>query len=319
MAKLNLEMATAFGSSLADAILLARDADDDGESRPKTFVVRVDGGKTRVAEVLEGPSTQAWRSANGTAYVTSDRGELWVHQGGAWSRERVCEEQVAFRPIWGFGGATPRDDVVLVATDTSLHERRGGAWRSFEIPESAEMVFRLHGLRPDAVFMTTADGLRRWDGEKLGRPGSPPMPELSGVRAVSEDELVVTGDGQLFRKAGGGRWETIAAAGGGRHTIAVETFGGKVWVGTSKGVVRLDGATPSLVTNVYCNQLVNLGDHLLASGHGTLLFDGQSWRPLALPTARAGSARPAKAAARAKSGSRSTRKARPRRSPRRSR
>jgi hypothetical protein len=68
-----------------------------------------------------------------------------------------------------------------------------------------------------------------------------------------------------------------------KHTIAVEVFGGRVYVGSAFGVLELIGDRPALVTEIFCNLLVSVGDHLVAGRRKTLLFDGKGWRPIDLP------------------------------------
>jgi hypothetical protein len=279
---MELQLATAFGKSLAEAMFLAHQLDeseDDGGHR-RSFVLKVSGSGAKVTETLPHPAYQSWLSSNGTAYVTSDRGELWIHDHTGWSRERVCDEHVQLGPIWGWSGKTRADDVVIVATDTSLYVRSNATWQTHAIPELTDMVFRLHGLTPTEVYITTGYGLWMWDGKALG-PVDGPERDLSGVRVVSDDEMIVTGQ-QLFRWTTAGGWEEIGPASQ-RHTIAVELFGGNVYVGTASGVIRLDDDQSILVTEVYCNVLANVGDHLVAAGDRTLLFDGQRWRPIDLP------------------------------------
>lgn len=277
-----LQLSTAFGKSLTEALFLAHQLDeseDEGGHR-RSFVVKVSGSGAKIIETLPHPAYQSWLSANGTAYVTSDRGELWLHDHTGWSRERVCDEQVQLRPIWGWSGKTRDDDIVITATDTSLYVRSNAAWQTHAIPPVTDMVFRLHGLTPTEVYITTGYGLWMWDGNALG-PVEGPEGDLSGVRVVSDDEMVVTAR-PLFRWTTAGGWKEIGSEDQ-RHTIAVELFGGHVYVGTAFGVVRLDGDKRVLVTEIFCNLLVNVGDHLVAAGDKTLLFDGQRWRPLDLP------------------------------------
>jgi hypothetical protein len=279
-----LQLATAFGPSLADAIFLAHQIDeseDDGGHR-RSFVVRLGAaGAAKITETLPHPAYKSWRSSSGTAYVSSDDGELWIHDGSAWTRERVCEERVQLGPIWGFAGATAADDTVVVATHTNLYVRSAGVWHSHAIPELTEMVMRLHGLAPDELYLTTGYGLWLFDGQTM-QPVEGPQRDLSGIRVVSDDEIIVTGQ-QLFRWTRADGWNELPSPGGDRHTIAVEIFRERVYVGSASGVLRLDAGTPTLVGDAYCNLLAEVGDHLVAGGDKTLVYDGARWRAIDLP------------------------------------
>ena len=64
-----LQLATAFGPSLAEAIFLAHQIDereDDGGHR-RSFVLRVDASGAAITDVLPHPAYKSWRSANGTS------------------------------------------------------------------------------------------------------------------------------------------------------------------------------------------------------------------------------------------------------------
>ena len=278
-----LELSTAFGPSLADAIFLAYQVDEADEETGyhRSFVVKISGTTAKITETLPSPAYQSWLSTSGTAYVTSDNGEIWIHDRTGWSRERVCEERVQLGPIWGWSGAAPQDDIVIAATHRSIYVRSNGTWQTHPMPPLPQMVLALHGLTPTEVYFTTDYGLWKWDGKALGAVEGPEQ-DLRGVRVVSDDEMIVTAM-QLFRWTTTRGWNELVSPGGLKHTIAVELFGGRVYVGSGFGVLELVGDTPTLVTEIFCNLLVSVGDHLVAGRRKTLLFDGKSWRPIDLP------------------------------------
>lgn len=280
-----VQLSTAFGPSLAEAWLIGHQLDESEEElgHQRSFVLRMEdlGRMPRIVETLPHPVYESWRSDNGTAYCTSNQGRLWVWEKGAWSRQVVAEEEVQLGGIWGFSGTSPKDDALFVTTDTAIYVRVEGTWRMHPMTDLVEVVYRLHGLSPDEVYITTDYGLWRWNGSEIEQADGPEG-DLSGVLVLSEGEMIVTDD-FLHRWTLQEGWQEIDSPGEDDHTVAVTMFQGCAHVGTLRGVVRLDGAHTELLNETPCNLLASVGDGLIAGRDHTLLLYEGKWQTLPMP------------------------------------
>jgi hypothetical protein len=280
---------TAFGPSLAEALILCSQRDEwgDDEGPQRAFVVGLTGldedGElgAEIRETLPSPVHRSWSSDNGTTYCSSNAGELWVHGTSGWTRERACEEPLQLEWIWGLSGSTPEEDELFVSDEQRLFVRRGGTWQALEVPGNIEMINGIHGLRGDQIYLATDAGLYLWDGHGLhGHPA--PGGEALAIRVLSEDEMLLAADNALHRWTRAEGWVHIE---GPDPTIALVEDGSDVFIGTIDGAVRLEGdhVRPELHSG-FCNFVARLGEDLLVSGEAVLVRQRGLWRPVRLPT-----------------------------------
>lgn len=277
-----LQILTAFGASIDTAMIIAVHPDERA-AEPKnhrSIVLKITNGSVQVVETLSQPIYVSWLSTSGAAYCPTHNGQVVIRTNGAWEREQVCDRDVRFGDVFGFCGAVPRDDIVFVSSDESLFIRTEGVWKEHAMPQTVEIVRRIHGLSQDQVYITTDEGLLCWNGSKLVELEGPEC-EPSGVLVISETEMLVTG-GDLFYWSDETGWETLASPAE-RHTIALVPFGEVVFIGTANGVLQYCSGELELVTDCFCNNLMNIGTGVVASGDANYLFDKEKWIKFELP------------------------------------
>lgn len=283
-----VEVMTAFGESIDSAMILAAQPDEieqvDGAQR--TLLLKIEGDVCRVVDTLPRPIGTSWRSNNGRVYCPSNGGQVLTYFDGAWDQEQVCAHEGIFGNLWGFSGKTPSEDIVFLCSDENLYIRDKGFWNEYPMPDTVEIVHGLHGLSPDQVYVCTDEGLLRWNGEELVELEGPPDDEPLGVLVLSKTDMLVSGyDLYLWSDKGG--WIVLDSPAE-SHTIAMLSFGDDVFIGTTEGVLQRRSNKLEMVTDVFCNDLVNVGDGIIASGDATYLYDGRQWTQLWLPKLEVG-------------------------------
>lgn len=278
-----LSVITAFGESVDSAIVLAAQPDEEEQEfgAERTLVLRIEGGVGRIVDVLPSPVVESWRSESGKAYCTSNGGQILTYFNGTWDREKVCQKDEYFRGIWGFGGKTDRDDIVIICSNESLYVRDKQSWSEYPMPQTVEIVKRIHGLSPDEVYVCTDDGLLCWNGKEL-KEIEGPDDELRGVLVLSDQKILVTGD-RLHLWSDKEGWRVLDSPAGEDHTHAILPFGDDIFIGTLEGILRLRGSKLEIVLDSFCNTLVSVGDAIIAAGDESYLFDGKQWVLIQLP------------------------------------
>lgn len=277
-----LQILTAFGASVDEAMIIAAHP-DERSAEPKnhhSIILKIVKGVTQVVEILRQPIYASWLSTSGVGYCPTNQGQIITFIDGAWQLEQVCERDVRFGDVFGFSGSDSIHDVVFVSSDESLFVRTEGIWKEHAMPQTVEIVYRMHGLSQDEVYITTDEGLLCWNGSELVELEGPEY-EATGVLVISESEMLVTG-GDLFYWSDETGWQTLSSPAE-RHTIALISFVAAAFIGTANGVLRYESGELELVTDYYCNNLMNIGTGVIATGDANLLFDGESWNKLNIP------------------------------------
>jgi len=277
-----LQLMTAFGGSIDSAVVLAAQPDEiviGGAER--TFILTIEAGGCRVVDTLIRPIVASWYSNNGRAYCPSNGGHVLMYFDGVWDKEQVCAHEASFGHLWGFSGKTPREDIIFLCSDENLYIRNKGHWSEHPMPDTVEIVHGIHGLSPNQVYICTDEGLLCWNGNEIIELEGPPDDEPLGVLVLSETDMLVSGyDLYLWSDKGG--W-TILDSPTESHTTAMLSFGDDVFIGTREGVLRRRSNKLEMVTDVFCNDLINVGDGIIASGDAIYLYDGRQWTQLWLP------------------------------------
>lgn len=279
-----LNVITAFGESTEGALILAGQPDELEQefSAERMLVVQIKNGNCQVIDTLPHPVFNSWRSTSGRAYCSSNEGHILTYSGGQWNREKVSDKEDLFDGIWGISGDSDRQDTVFLSSDESFYIRQNEEWSEYPMPPQVEAVTRVHGLSPDEVYICTDDGLLCWNGSELTEVEGPDD-EPVGVIVISKNEMLVTGYDGIYLYRDGEGWEVLDSPASG-PTVATLAFMGDIYVGTTEGVVRLRDNKLELVCEFFCNQLVSIGDAVIASGmDDAYLFDQKTWGRLQLP------------------------------------
>ena len=279
-----LNVITAFGVSTDSAIILAGQPDELEQefSAERVMAVQIINGVCEVVDTLPHPIVNSWLSPNGRAYCSSNKGHILTHFDGSWIREKVCDKEDTFDGIWGISGDSEQQDVVFVTSDESLYIRQEGVWSEYPMPQQVERVTRLHGLSLDEIYICTDDGLLCWNGKEIIEIEGPDDDPV-GVIVLSKNKMIVAGYDGLYQWSSESGWKSLDSPAE-EPTVATLFFMDDIFFGTTDGVVRLRDDKLELVCEFFCNQLVSIGDAIIASGPDeAYLFDQKTWKRLQLP------------------------------------
>lgn len=287
----------ACGTCLNDAVLLASPADEwfdeTGRVSPKarTLFFRLNGGAPKHFATVPFPVRKAWSSRHAT-YFSADSDYLYVTEGPDWSRPRR-ETVVAGEPtdwgVWGISGHSAAGDTVFLGGRDCVYLRRAGVWERFRAPDGSGRINRVHGLRPDELYMGSRIGLLRFDGATLSSIVTPDEQEIDDVYVLSEEELLATTGSDLFRWSDTAGWTEIDTSFSRHGNFA--SLSGKAFVADWRdGVFEIEGSTTRRVAALECRSLLELTDGIIALSRLTsrqhAFFDGSRWRELTLPECR---------------------------------
>ncbi|MCA9711751.1 MAG: hypothetical protein KDK70_38300 [Myxococcales bacterium] len=288
-----LRLLAGFGSSLADALLLACHPDEWDAGQERTLVLTLSQGRPRFVASLPFRSSTAWASPHGAIYLLSWRpgvtnGSVYVHTGD-W--QQLAQEldatgdRLLQHRIWGLPGATPEDELVFVGgADTTLYVRRGGRWEPFAGPPGCEELNGFHGRAPDEVYLCSPErGLMRWNGQAIELVESP-LWAPEGVVVLSDDALVVTHEQSLWRWHREHGWSEQPTD----HEPALQpvVLGEEIFSATygNEGVVRLSPDPEVVAPLGELRSLLDVGDGVIAAGEqGSAFYDGQAWHDIEMP------------------------------------
>ena len=282
-----LQVLTAFGSSLEDAFVLASRQSDWVESESReypTFVLRIKDHQAQIEETLTQPITDVWQSGNGAVYCPTSNGQMLIYLDGVWNQETVCDRDEEFGAIWGISGSSRTEDTLFIVSDTNLFTRLNSVWQEYPMPEEVEMVYRLHGLVSNEIYICTDAGLLLWDGVRITEVEGPDDEPID-VLILSEEEMLVVGDAGVYHWTDVADWEDLESpleevAGG------MALWDNDVFIPSLEGVLRFHDGVITSVGKFSCNNLLSVGNALLAAGaEGGLLVsrDGEEWSEVALP------------------------------------
>lgn len=281
----DLLVLTACGRSLESALIFSIKRSDwvasDVWDHP-TFILRVNNDSAQIIETFQQPIEDSWASMNGTIYCPTNHGQLLIYRDGAWSKEKVCDRDESFGAIWGINDKSGKDDILFIVSNNSLFVRNKGLWSEHPMPEQVNIVYSLHGLKVDEVYICTDEDLLHWDGTELTEVEGP---EASGVLVISDTEMIAVGSTGLYRWIVNGNWKKVKIP---TKSVAngMVCWNNQVFIPTSEGVLCLREGVVSKVSDFRCNRILDVGDALLASGgQGGLhvTTDGMAWSEISLP------------------------------------
>ena len=287
-----LLMLTGFGNSAASSRILAVQPDEFGEEewKPRTFVFGLQGRSLGLVETLAAPIDECWMSANGASYCPTNNGQLMCHVNGQWRLRPVCNRNEEFGAIIGFSGPTPAEDQLIVCGSSSIFV--GSVAHGFievAMPDGVEEVWRLHGLKPNEVYVCTDAGVMRWDGRAM-RQIDGPDDEIFDVLVLSPTELIAVGE-EAHRWVDGNGWSHVRSA---LKDLAqgMCLFQNQVMLPALDGVGRMEGNEIKRLSKFSSNQLISCGDTLMAAGAdgGLSVFNGTDWVRIKLPRIAPGEA-----------------------------
>jgi hypothetical protein len=279
-----LNVITAFGKTTDSAIILAGQPDELEQefSAERALVVKIRNGNCEIIDTISYPIVNSWLSNSARAYCTSNEGYILTYFDGSWDREKVSDKEDFFDGIWGISGDSDQQDAVFVTSDESLYIRQEEIWCEYPMPQQVERVTRLHGLAPDEIYICTDDGILCWNGKEIIEVEGPEDDPV-GIIVLSKNDMIVAGYDGLYQWTTKSGWKTLNSPAE-EPTAATLSFMDDVFFGTTDGVVRLRGEKLKLVCELFCNQLVSIGDAVIASGPDeAYLFDQKKWHRLQLP------------------------------------
>lgn len=285
-----LRISTAFGPSRDKTLLLAVHPDEEHDTagnpvaRRRTLVLALHGDQAVFVEERPVPLTRSWFSpSTGVAYcasVASNRIYKW--QSGAWSEEEFSPSAIDFvRFIYGFGGGSPPEDEIFLATRKGLFVRTGGVWKHHPL-DGEGFAYQIDGRVRTEVFIG-GEMLHKWDGQRAQPVEGPKDDSISGVCVTSADQLV-GGNTYLSVAQGDGSWVRIDTPTR-EFGMLAEHRGVLYATASSAGVMRVLPPPAVLVTPPYeIDRLIDVGDALLAVGDDvSLVGDGTTWTPIRVP------------------------------------
>lgn len=289
-----LSVKFAFGPDLANTFLLSAHPDEthDEQGDPladqRTLVLKLQGTRAVLHEILPFPLVRAGYSASGAAYCGSvNSGTVHVWHAGHWTKETFSTKPVPFvRYVFAVPGRTPVEDTVFLATEHHVHIRQRGKWTSKRVPGEG-LPYQMHGERPDEVFIG-GPTLLLWDGKKLAELESPEDDIILGL-AISADDRLIGGDTYVSASTPTGGWARIPTPV--KDFFSFARFQDMVYaLSTDHGVLRVYPGRPEIVTPpLAATALVPVGDGLIAIGDDAVfVYDGNEWTRVHIPTCEVG-------------------------------
>ncbi|HSY21422.1 MAG TPA: hypothetical protein VK841_04870 [Polyangiaceae bacterium] len=289
-----LQINSAFGKSLAEAVLLAQhpaervDARGLPQANARTFVLRLQGSRAVLVEERPLPLVRSAYSASGVAYIgTNERNTVQKWQAGRWSEEVFSPKPVDFiRYVFAVPGATPEDDTVFLMGNKRIFIRSAGKWLNLRAPGEG-LSFQADGFRADHVFIG-GPTLSMWDGKKLVELESPER-DTMGRMVLSADDRLVGGNSDVNISKPDGTWGLIDTPTKGFYAYA--RFRDEVYViSDDMGLLKVyPGDVRVLSPRIDPLGLVSVGDALIAYGtDGAFIWDGGKCTPIDMPVCEVG-------------------------------
>lgn len=261
------------------------------------------GGGLSVLDTL----TQAWNHYNipdglGDGFVydvmRDARGDIWIATwsgvnqviGGAmaertaWRLHTVASTSGGLANDWVYRLASGPDGAVWLATEGGLSRYHGGAWKSWihadGLGASWELVTK-EDQTPRQQAMTSRHHRRQRQEQGLEQAGPAYNPNYVVSLAVDPDGVVWAGTwGAGLSRFDGAAWRTYTIKDGlpGNHVFALAISGGRIWIGTNRGLASFDGKS----FHVFTAELSVSSVFAIAIAEGSAWvggYGGATWYP----------------------------------------
>lgn len=258
------------------------------------------------------PKTEQWTHYNipdglGDSFVYDVmrdlRGDIWIATwsgvnqviGGAlsdpsaWRLHTVTSTDGGLANDWVYGLASGPDGTVWLATEGGLARYRNGAWENWKHADGLgapwELVLKEDRERQPAPQNDPASRhhQRQRQEQGLERAGPAYNPNYVVSLAVDADSVVWAGTwGAGLSRFDGKEWRTFTIKDGlpGNHVFALAVNGGRVWIGTNRGLASYDGRTVHKRPPVSEVNVTSVFSIAIAEGSAWIGgFGGATWYP----------------------------------------
>jgi hypothetical protein len=271
---------SAFGGSLARAILLGSESEETG------LVFALQGDRARIVAELQQPCRHVSTSSDGRFTVgTCGDALLRLYDDGRTELLPSPPDAESLGATWFGLESAAGPEVLAVAEEDQciVHLRANQRWQKLSLPPEASTLNSISGPRLDQALVCVGEGVVGFDGSwALSNEVDDDDPsfladEPISITALGDGSYLVVGE-QLHLWTPGRAPRAIKSPAE-RHCIGVQRVGETIFVASPEGVVQVIRGKASFVNRYGCVGIERLGEGIACTGYdeGVMIFDGVHW------------------------------------------